>query len=397
MSPGLPRLRVAGSPEAALRAEVLDSLGLDAVAAYVRDRRWFGGKGRAATAVRFRDVTPLFPGTAVARLEIELAGAARALYQLPLAVRGDEATSAAPLARVEAAKRPALLFDAVEDPEFRERLGAAFAAGAVFEGKRTRWVVEPIDETGRWAIPPGTAGALSRAEQSNTSIRYGEHGILKLYRRLERGENPDAEIGVFLVTRTSFRNVPRLFGTIRFEDGDGSRMIAAMLQAFVPGSRDAWSHALSVVEGRLGTGFAAELPFAAEAVRLGEITRGLHEALASDPTHPDFAPEPVTADDLATWREHARAQALQSLVLLRGQRQLRGEAASLLERRDELLRAIDESAVATGESAGAKIRHHGDYHLGQLLRDPRGDFVVIDFEGEPARPLAERRRRHSPL
>ena len=215
----LAMLTVTGGLVRALSPEVLARLDSATLSSFLLQRRWFGGKGRAPTRVRIGDVIEIDDGDAhfaIARLDVEMGGRT-ALYQLPLAVRrdGDGEPPTAVLARVESGDERGVLFDAVDEPRFRRTLGSAFAAGATF-GTKSRWIVEPVGDR---AARPAIAGVPSRtvrAEQSNTSIIFGEAAILKLFRRIEPGVNPDVEIGRFLTTGAHFRNTPALLGVIRY-------------------------------------------------------------------------------------------------------------------------------------------------------------------------------------
>ena len=382
----------------ALRLESLRSTACRELERWLRARRWFGAKGSDIRSIVVSDVVPLFPDdppSAVARVEVELSGNGRGTYQVPLAVRAVSATSAAaPIARIETKDGDALLFDAVEDARFREQLGQTFASCATFAGSNSRWAVEPIGDAGRQAIPRGVPGAVGRAEQSNTSIRYGDRAILKLIRRLESGENPDAEIGAFLATRTSFRNVPRLYGVIRHHDADGATAVAGVLHAFIAGSVDGWGYALARLRETIDSDDPSLVSFAPDARRLGEIVRGLHAALASDADHPDFAPIPTTVDDVRRWGERVHEQASRTGDLLGGGKAVANRREAI---GDRVFERIDTLVERIGDDGGRRIRHHGDLHLGQVLRTENGDFLIIDFEGEPARPLTERRQRQSAL
>jgi len=407
---------VRGTASAALSREALTALDSDVLTSFLAGRRWFGAKG-AMTAARIADVVPLelAAPAAVAIVEVEVGAAHPVRYQLPLVLRpweegrGDEG---AVLLFAEGDDRPgrSAVLDAAGDEAFRRALGAAFARGLSAVGETgLRLVVEPVGE-GRAVMSDAPASRVMSAEQSNTSIVYGDRAILKLFRRLEEGEHPDVEIARFLTTRTAFRNTPELLGTISLVERDGVPSVAGMLQRFVPGSRDAWAYALE----RLGAFFrrrgagdsAGAIPFEDDARELGRVTRALHEALASDPSDPAFAPTAASASDVARWAEGTRRSVVIGLALLETSAAAgalppaaAAEATALLARRDEFGALVDGVARELGERghAGALIRHHGDYHLGQVLRAPDGRFYVIDFEGEPARPLAERRERHSAL
>ncbi|HKG91759.1 MAG TPA: hypothetical protein VKA84_07715 [Gemmatimonadaceae bacterium] len=417
----LPVLRVEGRPDDALAAGPLGSLDETALLRFLAGRRWFGAKGHTPRSVRVADVIPLRApgggpelGAAIARLAVELAEGRVETYQLPLAVRpaGGPAPSAV-LARVEASDGGrGVLFDAVEDESFRGMLAEAFAAGgAAFgdgEPSGTRWVVEPVGEGGGEMRGAG-ASRVGSAEQSNTSIIYGDRAILKLYRRLEEGENPDVEIARFFATKTSFENTPRLLGTIRFEGGaggSGGSSVAGILQRFLPGSTDCWHYALerSRPYFRAPSNRPVASDFVGDAERLGIVTRAMHDALASDPADPDFAPEPATDDDIAQWTSAVQQAVEGGMALVEAQlaagrlpADQAGQARHLLSKREVYREHIAERARVLSGHAGARIRHHGDYHLGQVLRAQSGEFMVIDFEGEPARPMAVRRRRHSAL
>jgi maltose alpha-D-glucosyltransferase/alpha-amylase len=241
-----------------------------------------------------------------------------------------------------------------------------------------------------------------RAEQSNTSIIFGDDAIMKLFRRLEPGINPDVEIGRFLTTHARFAHTPPLLGVVRYEGSDGTRAIAGMLQGFLPGSTDAWQDALSRSRGFFAGEAGDDHPYERDAEQLGRVTRELHDALAAPSEDADFGPRRATAEDVARWAASARHHVGEATALLAERAEegkLRDEAQgrALLERREGELAHLDELVAAIGSDAGQLVRHHGDYHLGQVLRTREGDFQIIDFEGEPARPLGERRMRNSAL
>ena len=408
----LPVLRVESLTDA-LDATALSGIAPEALERFLHERRWFGAKGRRASSVRIGDVVGIeHEGyrAAVARVEVVFGGD-RHVYQLPLAVRAEGADFDVPkavLARIEARDTRGVLFDATEDAAFRGVVASSFARGRAFGGRGARWVIEPLASDAASAAPrldAGTPSKVSSGEQSNTSIIYGDAAILKLFRRLEAGENPDVEIGRFLTTRTGYRNTPALLGTIHFEADSGERIVAGMLQSFVAGSTDAWRDTLQRARPWIASADDETLHDSVrDAEELGRVTRELHDALASDAIEPDFSPQPATADDIARWAEATR-RSIDAAVSLLADRidagavhdSTAGEARVVVDRRTALQESVAEHAAALAHDAGERIRHHGDYHLGQVLRAPDGTFMIIDFEGEPARSIAERRQRTSAL
>jgi trehalose synthase-fused probable maltokinase len=222
-----------------------------------------------------------------------------------------------------------------------------------------------------------------RVEQSNSSIVLGERLILKVYRLLEPGENPDLEVSAFL-TEVGFTDTPAVAGAMTYTADGAEGSAAAMLQAYVPSSGDAWAAMLDALAGdaRGGIGIAATV---------GGLTAAMHAALGSRPDHQSFPARAATVAETAAWRASAERQLAQAVTALDG---------DLHRRLVELAPAVtarfaDTFGSATGAARVSRI--HGDYHLGQLLARTDGGFSVIDFEGEPARPLAERRQPGSPL
>jgi maltose alpha-D-glucosyltransferase/alpha-amylase len=255
----------------------------------------------------------------------------------------------------------------------------------------------------------------SSAEQSNTSILYDQRLILKLFRRIQPGENPDAEIGRFLTETARFPRIAPFLGEIR---GNNTTTLA-MLQGLVENEGDGWQWTLDELSrfyesvAALGSPPNPAMADSPNAVRehaalsleaaglLGRRTAEMHLALATPTDNPYFVAECFITDDLVDEADRIDAQLTTTLAALkRGIRHLTettaDNAALVLSRRLDLHARAHAIASATPNSAGQRIRIHGDYHLGQLLRS-HGDFVILDFEGEPARSLAERRTKQSPL
>ncbi len=282
------------------------------------------------------------------------------------------------------------------------------------------------------------ASRVGSAEQSNTSILYGKRLILKLFRRIEPGENPDVEIGRFLTEVAHFPRIAPFYGDITTRLTADGKTTTAMLQGLVANQGDGWQSFMEYLSGffpavanlpappdtstasfvsqrellREATAYAGDALDAA--ATLGRRTAEMHLALATPNDDAAFAPEPLTYEDLAADARRIDAQINSTLealkVKLPSLKDLTADdAALLLSRRIHLFARAH--AITSFTPAGQRIRIHGDYHLGQTLRteaepmaqtaEPsaqnKADFVLLDFEGEPARPLAERRQKQSPL
>ncbi len=275
----------------------------------------------------------------------------------------------------------------------------------------------------------GTAPLPARtgsAEQSNTSILYGGKLIMKLFRRLQPGENPDTEIGRFLTDVAHFPHIAPFLGDITLSSSAGEPTTLAMLQGLVANEGDGWEWTLDElgryyestttcpVPAHLGgsASFHSDMPLPREArehaglyldaaALLGRRTAEMHLALATPTENLAFAAESFSFDDLKRDAHRIDTQINHTLdALKRGMSALTDltadAAALLLSRRIELFARAHAISSTLPEAAGQRIRIHGDYHLGQILR-AKNDFVILDFEGEPARSLAERRAKQSPL
>ena len=286
------------------------------------------------------------------------------------------------------------LVPAVDDHEPHDSEGAwrgivrAMAAEAELRGDHGRFACSRTDAFAE--LLPSAQQAVDalderrlRVEQSNTSIVLGERLILKLYRLLEPGENPDLEVSAFL-TDAGFADTPAVAGSMIYTPEAGEEAAAAMLQAYVASTGDAWAAMLHALADDPATGIQI-------AAAVGGVTAAMHAALAARPDHPSFPARAATVAETAAWRTSAERQLAQAVTAISG---------AAHERLVELAPAVtarfaDTFGSATGEARVTRI--HGDYHLGQLLARTDGGFSVIDFEGEPARPLAERRQPGSPM
>ena len=262
------------------------------------------------------------------------------------------------------------------------------AEHAELRGRTGRFACEPTEALVE-LLPSAreAAGTLAErrlaVEQSNTSVVLGDRLILKLFRLLEGGINPDLEVGAFL-TEVGFSGTPPLAGGITWRPDAGAPAAAVMLQALVPARGDAWG---AMLERLAGDPAGATR----EATEIGRLTAAMHAALASRPNDPAFPSRRASVSETAGWRASAEAQLAQAVSAVGGPDH---------DRLVRLARALsarftDTFGSATGEARISRI--HGDYHLGQLLMRVDGGYSVIDFEGEPARPLPERRAPSSPL
>jgi maltose alpha-D-glucosyltransferase/alpha-amylase len=381
-------------------------------------QRWFAAKGERIERAELLEAVEL-PDAADSWLmtwtRAHLAGGRAQTYFLPLAVAwGDTEEDhirpllPAALAKVRQQARVGVLYDALADAAFCRSLVKAI--GARREIPFGTGIVRcsgtaAFAELTREGLPeqvrrPGTEG-------SNTTVVLEDRLFLKAYRHLQEGINPELEIGRFLTEVSPFSNIAPLAGAVEYEEGD-LRIAVALLQGYVPNQGDSWSYSVdyltrfledSLLKPREGAARELHADYLMLMGTLGRRTAELHRALARETGDPDFDPEPVRQEDLAGWRQRLGDDVAQTLERLQGalvglSAVGREQAERLLSRRDALLGHV--STAVPGEVLAAKTRYHGDYHLGQVLI-AENDFIIIDFEGEPARPLAERRAKHSPL
>ena len=377
--------------------------------AYLERQRWYGAKGSSPSSARVIDVVPLPWNDTISGIAIvELTTAnATTRYQMPMSVLRSGPGTSAPLAasvviaKIVAEDGNAMLIDAMHDPAFQRNLGAAFMAPtSFFSPLDSRWTFETASKVPP-VFPKGTDVTLGSAEQSNTGLVYGRQAIFKLFRKIEAGVHPDVELTRFLTIDAAFPHVPTLFGTITYHDEMGGA-VAGMMQEYLAGSMDAWTYILQTARASASPTLATR-----DVERLGRITREMHDALSGDAASAagsPFVPVSAGAGDVERWAQRTKETIREATTLLERQRsagklsrERAAEADVLIRRRDHYLAWVEEIADVIGEDGGARIRVHGDYHLGQVLRTQSDSFVIIDFEGEPARPLAERREKTSAL
>jgi maltose alpha-D-glucosyltransferase/alpha-amylase len=405
-------------------------------------RRWFRGKARTIKSVSLREqiTLPLAAEKAFLVLfEVSYTEGGPELYVLPLACALGENADAVrrnwpqtillPIS-LHRSQETGVLYDAIVNKEFCHALLALTAYRHTVEGDTGDLEAEPTGVLRRVRREAGLdiEPKISKAEQSNSSVIYGSSIILKFFRRLDAGVNPELEIERFLAAR-HFPHSPALAGALEYHDNDGHTSTVAVLTSFVPGCHDAWEDTLGELKSfyekvaglpaaqsqtpspaeasgsMLGQSTPPQKPaeligaYLDDARTLGERTAALHLTLASDPADPAFRPEP--------WSQEAQqslATALQDLTrqnfqLLRQRLpNIPPDSQALAQRVLALESLVTQrfSRLSQQPVAAMRIRTHGDYHLGQVLHHGT-DFLIIDFEGEPAISLDQRRAKQSAL
>jgi len=414
---------------------------------FLPTRRWFADKTRSIRSVRLRDALPLTtakagPEARILVVQVEFREGEGVAYCVPVvALHGERAErvmnefpAGIVLQGVTADGSPSLLADGVVSEEVsrellqyvRRRRKLHGSDGGQLIGRPTAALRRILGQE------ESPEPAFFRAEQSNTSVLYGQSLLLKLYRRVEAGINPDLELGRFLTERAGFEHTPAVLGSLEYTRPGEEPATLAILHQYVPNEGDAWTYTLDaldrfheqVVVSRVRSEEAAPpepwpgdlIQRAAEpppadvdelvgsylqtAQSLGRRVAELHSALAGDGGH-----EPVTPPEAYT--PHSLRSSYQSLRNLTGRtmRLLRAAMADLAED-DHIIaqrvlaaeeRILGSFRLLVGRRlTSQRLRIHGDLHLGQILFTGR-DFLLIDFEGEPARSLSERRAVRTPL
>ena len=428
----LPEVRVAGGWEAALvggSKEALEAVLLG----YIPQRRWFGGKARRIKTATITDVVSVPGAEGNSYLTSVVIGYAEGdpdTYMLPVAyANAAEAPhilerwpqSAVAWIRNQGEDARGLLYDALGPPNFAEAILGAIARRRRAAGGMGTLVGSTTRAFARLRGPETIRleAQLSVAEQSNNSVIFGERLMLKVFRRLEEGVNPELEVGRFLTEKTTFGHIAPLAGSLEYRRAKGEPISIAILQAYVPNQGDAWQYTLNTLAhfftapelvGAQPPAMPRSLLEASKlepseiaskviggyldsARLLGRRTAELHAALASDPDDPAFAPERITALDQRSIYQSLSGLSMRATDLLRTQlnklpADARDEGRKVLELESRIAHIL-KSFLARRLNT-TRIRVHGDYHLGQVLYTGH-DFVIIDFEGEPTRSLYERR------
>ncbi|HEX5430650.1 MAG TPA: putative maltokinase, partial [Bryobacteraceae bacterium] len=399
---------------------------------YLPKQRWFSGKARKIHGTRIIDWACLAPHAVLALVEAQNGDGFPQTYAMPLAIspaeaveRWRESAPGAMLTPIATPEGSGVLHDAILDDAASAALLALVEMSGELQARHG--VMRGVPGA---ALPSlrGDSPLASRpllGEQSNSSIAYGDRLLLKLFRRYQPGPSPECEMERYL-TQKGFEHIPAFAGLIEYRPKHGDRGVVAMLQAWVANEGDGWQSTieeleryyencapLSFPEGGLGSGDLMQLSeeplsqlaqdhvgiYLDSAAKLGRRTAELHRALAASSDDPAFDPEPISPEDVQALLAHLRDQASRTFETLRDNvSRLPDDVLELagltLGRRRQILDHF--RAPISDAPQGVRMRIHGDYHLGQVLR-VRADYVIVDFEGEPARSLAERRAKQSPL
>jgi maltose alpha-D-glucosyltransferase/alpha-amylase len=402
---------------------------------YLHAASWLGPGGKPIKTATLQEGVALPLGTANAFLtiwQVEYAGAEVEWYAVPLAFAVDD--EAERLRRDEPQRvvaevtiaRPAqrgVLYDALGLPEFDLALLDIITRRRRLKGRGgnvVAWRGPLLRAVSRKATADLESAPL-KTRQRHTSVRYGERLVLKLFRRLHWGVNPELELGRFLTER-GFPHAPPLAGALEYHRADGERLGLAAVHGWLPKAESGWEYTLRALgryyervlslttEGGsflpagkrliqlVREGFPAEVPelvgtYLESARLLGLRTAELHQALAADATNTEFAPEPSTTFYQRSLYQSMRNTARHSLQKLRDElprlpEDARPAAQRVLDLEPQLLKHF-QSLLALRVSA-SRIRCHGDYGLGQVLHTGK-DFMIVDFEGHPTLPVSERR------
>ncbi len=406
-------------------SEVLTRLSL-LLPEYVAARRWYRTKTRTIQNVHVEDALRITGSACLLVLKIAFEVGSPDHYILPVVFAAKENVGKEVIAHLKTASgETGTLYSGLEDDAFLQALLGMIACEKNADGMQGTLVAartSALEMSCEEAASHPPASSVSRAEQSNTSIIYGDRFILKLFRKLEQGVNPDLEIGRFL-TEHRFHNTPAVLGSLEYHaNGQSGTYAAAILQRFVPNEGDAWKYTLDSLAGFFDRALSSkrnapvrssehpldligqEIPselrtaigsYLESVALLGKRTAEMHAALTDSGADPDFAPEPFTAEDGERLHRELIGQAdIAFGDLRRRHATLSGPAAADA---DEILRRESEigqrfAAIKDHSLSTPRLRHHGDYHLGQVLYTGQ-DFMIIDFEGEPARPLEDRRAK----
>jgi maltose alpha-D-glucosyltransferase/alpha-amylase len=385
----------------------------DVLPAFLRERRWFAEKAHGVEVAKLDALIPveregLSAGLALVR--VASARGATSLYQVPLILRWtrpdrlDPSMAPNVLAAIRRGPREGSLVDAAADKDAMTLLLTAVHDNQAIEEGKHRIEFTPTSAFKDAPQPTIEKVTALNREQSNTTVIVDRDYVIKVLRKVNEGIHPEIEMGRFLIEHTSFRNVPDLLGSAELVEGS-ARSALAVVHRFVENQGDAWTVTGAfldrfVDDQRVLTAANAEedmeLTSYLQRVRqIGRRTGEFQAALASRPDIPDFAPEPIRPEDVTVWTERLVERSGHVLDLLNAKRSsleeaVTGDVDRLLQVRPAIEAHI--RSLLPGCADTAKARHHGDFHLGQVLI-VKDDAFILDLEGEPGRSLEERRQK----
>ncbi|OLF54078.1 maltose alpha-D-glucosyltransferase [Pseudomonas chlororaphis] len=401
--------------EELLDAPSRTTLEQSALPTWLPKRRWFAGKDSAieqvqiAYGVRFGD-----PQHPVLLSELEVTGGGRSgRYQLPFGLLGEEQIGAAlpqqlALARVRRGRQVGLITDAFALESFVRNVLQALLAQTRLPCADGEIRFEGSEQLAALGLGSDAEVRYLSAEQSNSSVVIGTSLVLKLIRKVASGVHPELEMGAYL-TAAGFQYISPLLGSVVRRDGQGEDNLLLIAQGYLSNQGDAWEWTQNNLERAIRDELADAMSEQDQhynalgelrdfAGLLGQRLGEMHEILAAPTANPDFRAQPSTARDAQAWARQIGAQLERALHLLNEHRaQLTAEEQQRVAAWSQHKKAIlaHVQALAKRAVGGLRMRVHGDLHLGQVLVI-KGDAYLIDFEGEPARPLSERRGKHSP-
>lgn len=376
---------------------------------FLPSKRWYSAKDDTIVAVSFQALIPL-EKVLLAVVLVALKGGEKPTFLIPLrAAFGEDADKipeSAVIAGIESADKKGLIYDAAGDDDFAGCLLPLLERDASVDIGTGMTLSGASTATGKTLIREvdGMPQKMLGLEQSNTSLIIGKKIMLKMYRRTAFGSHPEVATTSFLTEEAKFENTPAYLGMLELKYEDGRTMALGILQSFVPNVGDGWSYTMEYLKSYFADALAGQTglrhtAYLKEARLLGKRTAEMHKAFAKG-TDEVFKPEPVTADDLAAWRDQVLAQADKTIAVARANVEhltgdLKIRVENLINGRDRIAARVAELLPVVAD--GKKTRFHGDYHLGQVVLDDKGDFYILDFEGEPLRPITERQVRQSVL
>jgi maltose alpha-D-glucosyltransferase/alpha-amylase len=419
-----------------------EKLEANVLPAYIKQRRWFGGKAREIRQLQIIEDIPIETNSTAVHLlflEVHYTEGLSEIYLLPVSFAVAEKAKALTdsfqtgvIARLNVGDTEGILYDGVYNQEFRQQMFRMIAKKAKLRGRQGELIAystKALKNLANEIAGPILDSQVLEAEQSNTSLFYGNEFFLKFFRRLEEGVNPDLEIGSFLTEKTAYPNIPHVAGALEYGKPGSEPMVLGILQVFVPNEGDAWKYSLGAIgkyfervlskkneiqevpivpSALLELAFQEVPPLPQELIGgiylerarlLGKRTAELHLALSSNSEDPNFVPEPFSLLDQRSIYQSMQSSARRNLQLLRKNlravpEEIRKQAGEILHLKKNIMGRF--GAILKKKMSAMKIRIHGDYHLGQVLYTG-SDFIIIDFEGEPAKALSERRLKRSPF